>query len=490
MKVKSIVSALAVVAFSGSAFAQTTVIDITGATAFRSAAVTAINSAFAEAGNSSFARGFANTGTALNSTANFTNSTCQIWRGTFPGINGTTIIRTSWNGSVEGIRAVARPGLDGGVNNDPLYIIPSLLGANGTVTEFRLHNNDGGPGAAVNAQSYERAESDMAFSDVAVSATPVTGLALTGGPVGVVVFTMIGNKTWAEDVKAGIIPASASNVTAQQFRTLANAGFLPMSFFTGRPTDTTRVYLTGRNDGSGTRTSYLSETGVGAATPIRQYIGYDRTNSTILPSIYLPPANGGFFFNGNANPSARSTVWGNNLDGNGGYSSGGDIRTDLSKSTASTSVWEFVDINEDGVAVPEGAEQVRAAEKLYLLTYLTYDDARSSRGDGLASARNSEILGYNGIRLDQLAGDNPQARLTNAPQDLAKVVNGVYTPWNFQQLYYISTRAGAAAVFNRLRTSLNTDADLIGTAGVPIGFMQVNRVVDGGLLFPGAPPQP
>jgi len=488
MKSKLIASAFALAASIGVCNAQTTIIELTGASAFRSAAIDSINAAFlAGSGANNFATGFSNT-TSSGSAASFGNGSMQIWRGTFPGITGTTIIKTSWNGSVEGIRAVARPGIDSvtGDQNNPLFLKASILGGNGTSTPVRFHSDPNGSGAAENLLNYERGESDLAFSDVAQSATPVSGLSLDGGPVGVVVFTMIANKTWSDDVKAGLF--NVSNITAQQFRSMAQQGFLPLSSFTGNASHTARVYLTGRNDGSGTRTSYLSETGVGAATPIQQYVGYDRSKASNLPSIVLVAANGGFNAQGVAQSAYRSTVWGNTLNGNGGHASSSDVRTDLSKTTASTEVYEFLDLNEDDTITSDEASLVSAAAKLYMLSYVTYDDARSARGTGLASARTAEVLGYGGVRLEQLAGDNPAERLSDAgaSQDLAKVANGVYTPWNFQQLYYVSSRTGAATVFNELKSRLNSTA-VIGRAGIPIGSMNVNRTVDGGVMTPGAP---
>jgi hypothetical protein len=495
MKIKSLLGAAAAVLSAGvAAQAQTTTyIEITGATAFRTAAVNAINAAFNAGG--AFTYGFANTTSLGAGAANLTNSSMQIWKGTFPGI-GTTVIRTSWNGSVEGIKAVAVPGAD----NNPLYLKESILTGNltaggGNATTVRFHNDPNGSGAAANAANYEKATSDMTFSDVATSMTPISGLPLTGGPVGVVVFTMIANKSWSVDkleASNGNATANAiayanrmpTSVSSQQFRTMANLGYAPMSFFTGNVSDTTRVYLTGRNDGSGTRTSYLAETGVGAATPITQYVAHDRSVSGSIPYIVKVPRGGGFNFQNVSTSSYASTVWGSDIDGNGGHVSGSDLRGDLSKATASTAVWEFVDVNNNGIYTADEDSQVRAAEKLYLLTWITYSDARSARGTGLASARNAEVLGYNGVILSGLAGDSPSETINAA--DKALVANGLYTAWNFQQLYYLSSQSGASTVFNQLKTRLNDDT-LIGSAGIKMSDMNVNRTVDGGTILPGAP---
>ena len=487
MKIKSLLGAAAAVLSVGVAAQAQTYIEITGATAFRTAAVNAINNAFNSGGNA-FTYGFANT-TSASANANLTNGSMQIWKGTFPGIAGTTVVRTSWNGSVEGIRAVAVPG----AANNPLFLKESVLTGNltaggGTAATARFHSDPGGSGAVANAANYEQATSDLAFSDCAQSATPVSGLTLSGGPVGVVVFTMIASKSWSvdklvADAYANRMPAS---ISAQQFRTMAQLGYAPMSFLTGNASDTTRIYLTGRNDGSGTRTSYLSETGVGASTPITQYIAHDRSISGSIPYIVKAAMGGAFNFQNVSTSTYASTVWGNDIDGNGGQDSGGNLRDDLSRTTASTAVWEFVDGDESGTYDASEDSQQRAAEKLYLLTWITYSDARTARGTGLASARTAQVLGYNGVTLPGLSGDTPPATMSDA--DKALVANGQYTAWNFQQLYYINGTTGASTVYTDIKSRLNS-ASVIGTAGMSIGEMAVNRTVDGGTILPGAPAQ-
>ena len=485
MKIKSLIGAAAAVLSVGVAAQAQTYIEITGATAFRTAAVNAINNAFNSGGNA-FTYGFANT-TSASANANLTNGSMQIWKGTFPGIEGTTVVRTSWNGSVEGIRAVAVPG----AANNPLFLKESVLTGNltaggGTAATARFHSDPGGSGAVANAANYEQAISDLAFSDCAQSATPVSGLTLSGGPVGVVVFSMIASKTWAVDKLVGDTYANRmpTSISAQQFRTMAQLGYAPMSSLTGNASDTTRIYLTGRNDGSGTRTSYLSETGVGASTPITQYIAHDRSISGSIPYIVKAAKGGAFNFQNVSTSTYASTVWGNDIDGNGGHVSGSDLRGDLSKTTASTAVWEFVDGDESGTYDASEDSEQRAAQKLYLLTWITYSDALSARGNGTASTRTAEVLGYNGVTLPGLSGDNPPSTMGAA--DKALVANGQYTAWNFQQLYYINGTSGASTVFTDLKSRLNS-ASVIGSAGMALGEMNVNRTVDGGTILPGAP---
>ncbi len=453
-------------------FAQTTYIEITGATAFRSGATTAIEAAYASQGAYSMA--FSNTNdTGSSRTKN--NGDYQAYKGTFPGIVGTTIIRTSWNGSVEGVRAVAQPSSANNAAYIPESLIPAVPGSGSTITGYSF--------ATLQPQLVTLV-AEMSFSDVAQSATPVPG-SLSGGPVGVVVFTMLGNKTWRDDSGTGGATETARNVTAQQFRTLANQGFVPLSFFTGNAAHTNRVYLTGRNDGSGTRTSYLSETGVGASKPVKQYVVHDRSVSGQAPKILLVAGgNGGFNAQGVATPGYVSDIWGLNLDGNGGYRSSSDLLTDMQRSTASTSVWAFEDADESGTYEAGEDAQVRAAQKLYLLTWLTAADARTA-----SSAGNALVLGYNGVTLTDLA-TNPGSSTNLTAADKAKVANGAYTAWNFQQLLHVTGNPAVSNVFTQIRNRLN-DADpnvnLLGGSGMKLREMSVNRTVDGGNIIPGAP---
>jgi len=74
--------------------------------------------------------------------------------------------------------------------------------------------------------------------------------------------------------------------------------------------------------------------------------------------------------------------------------------------------------------------------------------------------------------------------------DKALIASGQYAAWSFQQLYY----TGAAAtsnpnnvVFNNLKAALN-NASTIGSAGLALGEMRVNRAADGGTIVPNSIP--
>jgi hypothetical protein len=105
MKLKSLLIGASALGFAASAQAQT-VINITGATAFRSAAHSAIMASFNQSGALGTTWNYAH-----NHASNGASAGRAIYKGTFPGISGTTVIRTSWTGSVEGVRALTKPTL-------------------------------------------------------------------------------------------------------------------------------------------------------------------------------------------------------------------------------------------------------------------------------------------------------------------------------------------------------------------------------------------
>jgi len=296
---KYIIAGLSALSFAAPAFAADTVIEITGASAFRAAALNAIKAKDEDSG-AAFAFGHDKAATTP------TASSVSIFKGTFNGITGTTIVRCSFNGSVEGIRALLHPG----ATYNALYIPETSLTVTATV----------GGAEQVGLAGTEQADAEIAFSDVSVASTPEAALASSLEPatpnVGVVVFTMATNEGWDTPI---------TNVTTNQFKALFSNGTQPLRLFTGVATDTGNnklVFATGRNDGSGTRTTYLAETGYGFTKTVKQYV-VNTSASGNMTQIQLVPQGGGSV------PANASTVWGQDVDGNGGYSSGSTLVTDL-----------------------------------------------------------------------------------------------------------------------------------------------------------------
>ncbi len=453
MKSKAFLLGLTALSFTAAAQADVTV-EITGATAFRKATLLSIHSQFIASGA---AFKFVHDQTdSVSLTDEYSNSTLSIWRGTFPGVSGTTTIRCRFNGSVEGIRAlVASPAAD------PLYLNPSVL-ASGAAAAI-----GGTEIFGVNTPT-ETSQSEIAFSDVSIGSTPFASNTLepSDSAAGVVVFTMAANEG-----------STVTNVTGQQFRALATKGFQPRSLFNGNTADTQRVYLTGRNDGSGTRTAYLAETGFGIANPVKQYTALVSSGNTTT-EIQLVPAGGvndsdavtaGVQpFPGQAAANA-SIIWGQDVDGNGGYSSGSTLVGVLGRTIPATNkVWNAA----------HTSSSTRAVD---LVTWISLNDAITARDAGAV------ICAYNGVRLNDIAAFDGvgvgAAELTEmSAADKAKVTNGLYTAWSYQQMYRRpSLDADTVAIYDGIKGAIGTN---LGAAGIPIADMAVGREVDGGVVGP------
>lgn len=458
MKLRSITGLLAL-SLTTSAFADVTV-DITGATAFRAAALDTIKARYVASGQPfQFAHDQA--------AGAFNGATRAIFKGTFPGVSGVTTIRTSFNGSVEGIKALVDSPA-----SDPTYYtdIAGNLVTAAAVGGGETHTATGGF-----AKTTAASQSEIAFSDVSKNSTPFASASLqpASAACGVVVFTMLTNEG-----------SPITNVTAQQFRALAANGFQPLSMFTGNASDSSNVFLTGRNDGSGTRTAYLAETGVGITTAIKQYVTVD-SSSTALEAIQEVPATGTndtdgvtagvqlpvgsdikAYVDGGQSVTQlaanASTVWGQDFDGNGGYSSGSTLRTDMGKTGASVTVFDAA-----------GADAFGGPVRADLVTWLSLNDAVTARGNGAI------FCGYNGVKLDGIAASGS----TMSAADKAKVTGGLYTAWSFQQMYRRGdiTTGDAVTVYNGIKNNIGSN---LATAGIPIADMSVTRSNDGGTVAP------
>ena len=429
MKLANIAMGALALVSATTAMADVTV-DITGATAFRVAALDTIKSRFVAGGSFKFAHD--------KSAGGFNGSNKAVFIGTFPGVPGTTTIRTSFNGSVEGVRAIV---LGGSAN--PSFLQPSVLGSTSASPAGTEVASTTGP------STNELAE--FAFSDVSIAATPYAGATVepADAAVGVVVFSMVANEG---------APADFTNITAKQFQALYSAGYLPLSLFTGDASDTDYVFATGRNDGSGTRTTYMAETGLGITTGVQQYARGTISGDTIT-QIHRVPQGGVSGSIPGSLASNASIVWGNDVAGNGGYSSGSALRDDMGRTSASIQV-----LDADGSELGSGLN-------VHLVTWLSLGDA------GPARAAGAKILGYNGVTLTDFAATG-----VVSAADKAKVTEGAYTAWSFQQLYRrASLDADTITVYNGI--SANIGANL-GVTGIPKDDMHVGRAVDGGPVAP------
>jgi hypothetical protein len=403
-KSQLLIAAIMSAGIMATASAQT-VINVTGATAFRAAASTAILNSF----------------TSVNyaySGSTFSSAQYQIFRGSFPGVSGNTTIRTNWSGSVEGIRDLAQ-------NNTVGYLpasttISSAGTANATTTGL------------------DNATSHLAFSDIYAASTPYDNGSVSGSVAGIIAFRFVANRN---------ANGTLTNITSQQFRNLATNGNTPASLFTGNAGHTTPVYLTGRNDGSGTRVSVLAETGHGYSQLVKQYKATTTGSgsSTVLTELRLWPTN---------DSANVSNIYNADIAGNGGYSSGSTMVTALSGNSTSVQV------------KAANGSNIGSPRTLFLVGYLGTNDSNTAVTNGAIP------LSYNGVSLNVNANG-----ITNP----GVVQNGAYTLWANEQLYWrTGTDTGdLLTIKDKILTDIPTN---LGNAGLDIATMTVSRSSDGGLV--------
>lgn len=454
MKIKNILAGALAIGFASSAMAQTTYIEITGATAFRQATMQAIYNAYDSVGDLGNQFDVAHDFTGNNLTQ-LIASNRAIFSGTFPGITGTTVIRTSFNGSTEGLNAIA------GNNNPSFFATTTSFNGDGTI------KGD----ADVGGTFVTDVRPKFSFSDVYQSTSPVD-TDLNGDPitlqpvgssaVGVVTFAMITNEG---------APSDFTNVTMQQCAALWSTGFMNLSLFTGDPNDSIPVFATGRNDGSGTRSAYLTEWQYGAANLVDQYIATaDGTVGNTVTKITRVPANGlgsGNFTTGGT--SNASTLWQNTAVGNGGYSSSSALRSLMGLTSALVTVY-------DGV----NQAPIMSNANILLLTWLSTADSKN------AADANAKILAYNGVSITPIAQSGSYLNSGFSEADFNKIASGQYSPWSYQHLYHWGTLSSQESAFRTAMTQVGgwIEQGLQATAnGLRLSDMAVERADDGFPIF-------
>ena len=247
-------------------FAQgQTVINITGATAFRDAAHNVIVALMQE-----------NSGTCLRERADITlpggssASNLRLYKGNINGV--PYIIRCTFSGSTQGILDLA--------DQNAIHFLK-------TSTPTAADNNT--DATLVLNTNTEQVAPDMAFSDVDKLLSARPNATLGGGPVGVIPFMFVAGRS---------MPAGVTNMTDQIHNILWNLGSVKASVFTGNPLDTKLLYATGRSNASGTRALVLSETRYGSFNTVTQYngaiTGTDASGTVGAPTLFAgnDPNNG------------------------------------------------------------------------------------------------------------------------------------------------------------------------------------------------------
>ncbi len=437
--------------FAASASAQTD-ITITGATAFRQATIQAIYDAYDSVGEIGTDFWVGSTSGSATSVAALTEQNTVIFRGKFPGVTGNaTVVRTAFNGSVAGLRAIAGSG-------NVTCINPTALGTNSTIQ--------------TGLSASQSLRPTFSFSDVFQSTSPITtdntGAPIEFGPVGssrvgVVTFCMVANDG---------APANLTNVTNQQARALWFNGVQKLSLFTGDPADTKLVLATGRNDGSGTRSAYLTEWTYGVANTVKQYthtstglsanVTSGVGNGTIT-ALTLVPGNGtgtGNFSTGRANDA--STLWGNTAVGNGGYNSGSSLLTLMAYTSSNVTIYN-------------GQSQTGQPNRdVVLLTWLSSADSRDAAVGG------AKILAYNGVSVTPIPAVGSYQGTGFNEADFKKIATGAYSAWSYQHLYYWGSLDNEQlAWYNQMKTNWIPPALQSTSNGVRLNDLSVSRPDDG-----------
>jgi hypothetical protein len=409
MKSKLLLTAAFAAVLAASAQAQV-VLNVTGATAFRTATINSIVNAYGGAAAVRIVHSNSNN-------TNYTGANAISFRGNWPAL-GDTIIRCRFSGSTEGIRDLVGTTVPG-TPNDVFYYPDSDIPALAGPANFVNKNENSNPATANVAF-----KPDVAFSDVQQTSSPYRTPVLqpADSRVGVVTFVFC---------KSQGSSANLTNVTAQAWRAvLASNRGVPLNVFTGVSADQTgRVLATGRNDGSGTRAVYLIEPGVGVSTRVNQFkIGANGFNGVTSAGVtgdainflQLWPANDGEDANNN------SVLWNTGINGNGGYFSGGNVSTLLQRDTSSVRVLgpTGADLTSSGSYVGTSVGNPRAVSVVGFVG--TNDGVNVISGGG-------DVLAYEGVKITPVAtGVDPTGLV---PADRYKVTNGSYTLWSYERLF-------------------------------------------------------
>ncbi len=450
MKIRIILAATLAVLFSAAAHAQTT-LNVTGATAFRTATINSIVAAYGGAGS---------VGVVTSVTSgSYTGSNAISFRGNWPGV-GDTIVRCRFSGSTEGIRDLVGTTVPG-TPNDVFYYPDTDIPAIGSVTYKSENSNPLGANVA--------RKPDVAFSDVQQTSSPYRSPVL--GPadsrVGVVTFVF---------AKSQGSSANLTNVTAQAWRAVlgSNRG-VPLNVFTGLAAEQSgRVLATGRNDGSGTRAVYLIEPGYGVSNRVNQFkIGANGFNGVTSAGVtgdainflQLWPANDA------EDPNNNSVLWNAVTTGNGGYFSGGNVSTLLQRDTSAVRILgpTGTDLPSAGSYVGTSAGNPRAVSVVSMIG--TNDGVNVIAGGG-------DVLAYNGMKITPVAtGVDPTGLV---PADRYKVTNGSYTLWSYERLYNRGTlSASQQTVETGLRAAIPGG---LANSGIALSAMTAVRGNDGDVV--------
>lgn len=308
------------------------------------------------------------------------------------------IIKCSWSGSEAGIQDLAK-------NTTEPFI--DDIGVNGVQAI----------NSTATASQTDSHTVDLAMADTSQTVSKTPTPALTGQTVGIVPFVWVKNAQGHPYV-SGTYPDydRLVNVTHPQLR-IALTGGAQLALFTGNPSDAGKyVYVSGRDNGSGTRVNTFCDTGYGVFTLPQQ--------------IIITGANG--------NP----TIQGGNTTTTG-QSSGGTLATTMSFSGSATAV-----------------DPISGNTGWYAIAYLGLYDADVALAPG--------------------TGDCIALTLNGVAESTAAVTQGQYSFWGNEHIYQNANPISAAAstVYTSLTSGGKINAAVDGTHEIALSAMQASKTTD------------
>ena len=360
--------------FAGLAGASTQYIYVTGSTAARGAFYSAVTD-----GSTVFdaAPTFAGMGNATGSKCGY-----MVFSNT---ISGTpTIIKCTWSGSEGGIGDLAG-------NLSESFLVDSVTGTSAS-----------SPSSA----QLTTAPVDLCAADNSKLYSKNPKSTIVGTEVCVITFAWVKEK------------GSASTLTDVHDAALrvALSGGTPLALFTGNAADTTWVYVSGRDNNSGTRVNAMGNTGYG---------------------IFGAP----FMIQVNADGSMLDQTGSGDILGDYGYSGGGSLATQMGYDLS--------------VGTSKDLLNGSGSDHFSVIAYLGRSDANTAIG---ASVGGTELT-YNGVAFSAAA-----------------IKEGQYTFWGNEYIYHKSSpTTQALAVYNKLTATAGISSHADGSTTIKLADMHAVR---------------
>ena len=444
---KSILMAAAAALSIASASAQT-VIYITGATAFRSAANNTLYSLYS---NNLYATSATNANNSGALALYFTN--CPLTNGQ------RADIAVTWTGSEGGMRSVAS-----GTNNIqvPFYDFTKIsngasANAFSTASPPYLQVTTPNTTDMVAGTYTTMAKGMIGFSDSFQSSSrfmngPRAGdgrryVALNMQQVGVVPYSWVASRGWTNNFPD-------RNITYFNAFQALEVGETAGSSYSGRTNDSTiKIFTVGRNIDSGTRVITLANLRYGVTRDVKQFQCF-QSGGTITNMTWWP---------------VRSINGITTGLGGGGENSGGVVGDYMTNVITSSTL--ITTETPDDIITPGNTN--------YLIGYVSVADISSAR-------RNAGLtpLKYNGVE----GRCHDSSTFTALDAGYTNIISGSYPFWGYEFVSFdnSSATANVRSLANDLVTRIKSfpSTSSIIAPNINLNDMRVRRTLDGGILLP------